>query len=75
MQTLSLEICQSPEEAIERGFVYREPEFTKVEATKAIVVKNGTVNGNSTVDIIVEDESGKKYVFMITAALLKSIPY
>lgn len=73
MQRLDIALCNSPEEAAEKGFVYHNG-FTQVHPKKAVVVRNGTVNGNATVDFILEDDDGKKYVFMITANLLNSIP-
>lgn len=73
MQHLEVNICADAEDAVKRGFVYREG-FKAVSVEKAVVVRNGTVEGNATVDFILQDEEGKKYVFMITGNLLKSIP-
>jgi hypothetical protein len=74
MQHLSVRICSSFEDAVAQGFVYASPEFTKLELKQAVVVRGGTVEGNSTVDMICEDENGKKYVFMVTRNLIQSIP-
>jgi hypothetical protein len=35
------------------------------------IVKNGTIEGRPTVDLILEDENGQKYVAMITGRLIK----
>ena len=44
------------------------------DADEAVVVRKGTVGGNSTVDLVLKDESGQKFVVMLTGALVKSIP-
>lgn len=71
----SIEVCQSSQEAIDRGFNYaNNPEFKSINIEKVVVVKGGTVQGNSTVDfILVDPTTGQKHVFMITSALLNSI--
>ena len=74
MQNLSVILCEDANDAIKKGYVYIASEFTAVELRTAVVVKNGTVNGNSTVDLVLQDANGKKYVAMITGNLLKSIP-
>ena len=74
MQRLDIVICDNVDDALEKGFVYREPEYQHATITKAVVVKNGTEEGNSTVDIHFVDNKGNKFVAMITSNLLKSIP-
>jgi hypothetical protein len=74
MQSLQIAICESPEDATEKGYVYREPEYKLATLEKAVVVRNGTVEGNATVDLIFTDADGQKHVAMITHNLLKSIP-
>lgn len=67
---VTIEICNSIEEA---------PNYNKIggfiaaNLEKAVIVKNGTSQGNPTVDLIFEDQEGKKYVALITGALIKSI--
>lgn len=73
MNSLNVVICDSPDDAIAQGFVYRNP-IRGVEIERVVVVKNGTEAGNSTVDLLLRDEFGNQSVVMITAALLKSIP-
>ena len=68
MNHLELQICKSPSEAP----VYREG-FTAVQLVKAVVVNNGTEDGNPTVDLVLLDAKGNKYVAMITGRLLKSV--
>lgn len=74
MQHLSITICEDAKDATRQGFFYREPVYKGVEIEKVVVVKNGTVQGNSTVDLILVDKTGQKYVVMLTGNLLKSIP-
>ena len=74
-QILPMELCEDAHDAVRKGFLYREPIYKPIELKKVVVVKNGTEAKCSTVDFIVEDEKGQKYVFMITGNLLKSIPY
>lgn len=74
MQKIEITICDGVDEAIAKGYTYDPPNYTKVNIQKAIVVRRGTVDGNSTVDLIMQDDKGNKYVALITSNLLKSIP-
>lgn len=49
---LSVAICSSPTEATRQGFFYRRPVYKPVLIEKAVIVKNGTVSGKDTVDLI-----------------------
>lgn len=71
--TLAIEIMQSPDQAVDAGYVYRSPEYLPVNIDKTVVVRQGTVDGGATVDIIFKDAKGQKYVTMITANLLRSL--
>lgn len=70
---LKVTICDSPEDAIDRGYNYSaEPEKYKgARIVEAVVVRNGTVSGESTIDFIFENEEGQKYVVLITANLIR----
>lgn len=72
--TLAVSLFRDAEEAIKAGFVYREPEHTPLKITDTVVIEKGTVNGNPTVDLVLVDESGKKYVTTLTGNLLRTIP-
>jgi hypothetical protein len=73
--SITVAICRNAAEAIESGYMYKdEDEYKPITIHKVVVVQEGTVNKNPTVDFILEDETGQKYVFMITGRLLKSIP-
>lgn len=72
---LSVTVCKDADDAIVQGFNWAADKTIKpIEVKQAVVVRDGTQAGNSTVDFVLEDESGQRFVFMITANLLKSIP-
>ena len=73
MQSLKISIFDYAGEAQSAGYSYTAP-IKAVNLTEAVVVRNGTVNGNPTVDLIFEDSDGNKYVAMITGRLLKALP-
>ncbi len=73
-QHLNVTVVEDAHEATRQGFFYREPVYTGVTITQVVVVKKGTQSGKSTVDLVLEDAQGKKYVVMLTGALLRSIP-
>jgi len=70
MQDLKIKICNSPEEAPN----YREQKgFTSVKWEEAIIVRNGTEEGRTTVDLILKDEKGNKYIAMITGRIVQQV--
>lgn len=75
MNKLSIVICKDAQEAIEQGYDYRawNPQPVRVVIDKAVVVTKGTIEGNSSVDFILSDESGRQYVAIITGNLLKTL--
>jgi len=72
--TLCVATVQDPGQATKEGYAYPKPQFTPVYVKQVVVVKNGTEAGKPTVDFVMEDASGKEYVFMLTGRLIKSIP-
>lgn len=66
---IKISIFQSPAEAPH----YSTTDYKAAHLTDAVVVRNGTVEGHATVDLIFEDNSGQKYVGMITARLLHAV--
>jgi len=75
MNHLNVHLCEDAEEAIQRGHVYPQSEgYKAVEIEKVVVVRKGTVEGNSTVDLVLKDEAGNKFMVMVTGNLLKTIP-
>lgn len=72
---LDITICADAADAVAQGFDYAANGGIKpIEVEKVVVVRNGTVNGNATVDFVLRDDSGQTFVFMVTGNLLKSIP-
>jgi hypothetical protein len=73
--SLDIAICADAADAIAQGFDYAAAGSVKpIEVKKVVVVRNGTQAGNATVDFVLEDEAGQRFVFMVTGRLLKSIP-
>lgn len=66
---LTIQLCQTVADAPK----YDKPEYLYATLKKAVVVREGTKQGNDTVDLIFIDEKGQKYVTMITAKLLKQL--
>lgn len=74
VQHVSMVKCDSPDEAIQQGYVYRKDNgYNPIHIDQAVVVKGGMQSGAATVDFVLHDEAGQKYVVMITANLLKAI--
>lgn len=73
--TLNITICKDARDAAMQGFDYAAGEEHKpIRITNVVVVKEGTQEGRSTVDFVLEAENGQKFVCMVTGRLLKSIP-
>lgn len=54
--------------------IYKIPEFRAAQMELAGIVRNGTEEGNSTVDLIFSDlDTGQKYVAMLTGNLIKTL--
>lgn len=70
---LAITICVSPSDAIRQGILYRPPIYKPIEVKQAVVVRNGTQANASTIDFVLEDENGQKYVFMVTQKLIKML--
>lgn len=73
MNAITINIFDNAQEAIKAGFTYHTENFTVCDIVNAVVVKNGTLQGNSTVDVIMKDVNGNKFVAIITGNLLKGI--
>lgn len=73
---LNVAICEDADDAIARGFNWAAvtPAVKPIEVKQVVVVRKGTQAGNATVDFVLEDESGQRFVFMVTGNLLKTIP-
>jgi|GEM_PF-2653273 len=75
-QSLKITICESADDAVAKGYDWNKvtPEVKPIEVKEVVVVRNGMVSGAATVDFLLEDATGQRFVFMITGNLLKSIP-
>lgn len=47
--------------------------FKAAKLTNIVVVEKGTKNGNATVDLVFEDDSGQKYMVMVMGSLLNTV--
>ncbi len=52
---------------------YNLPEYRNLLFDSAVIVSNGTVDGNPTVDLVFKDESGQKHVALIKGSFLEAI--
>lgn len=73
---MDVTVCKDADDAVARGFNWSaETSAVKPIALKqVVVVENGTQSGGATLDFLVEDENGQRYVFITTARLLAAIP-
>lgn len=76
MQSLKVTLCKSVDDAQNQGYNInaKYADAKPIKLVEAVVVGGGTVNGNSTVDLVLETEDGQRYVTMVTSNILKSIP-
>jgi hypothetical protein len=70
---VSIAICKDGEDAMDRGYNYVQPEYLPIHVEKVVVVKNGTVGGNATVDVVLKDVNGQKHVVMLSGRILQAI--
>ena len=75
-QHLAITICDDADDAVAKGFDWKtaDPPVLPIEVKQVVVVRNGTEAGHPTVDFVLEDATGQRFMFMITGRLLKSIP-
>lgn len=71
MNSLSIKICDNPQEAPDYNTNGEGFKGAKIE--KVLIVRQGTEGGNDTVDIQFTDQEGNKFVAMTTGRLLKSV--
>lgn len=73
MPSVNIQICGSVQDAIDRGYSYKAPEFRQIELTTAVIVRKGMQSGASSIDLVFTDEKGQKYVALTTENILKSL--
>jgi len=52
---------------------YRPPEYEAVTLKSVNVVGNGTTDGNPTVDLILIDDRGQKYVALVKGSFIEAV--
>lgn len=76
MQHLNVVLCPDAQHAIDLGYnpteEYRHAQPVEIE--KVVIVKDGTTAGNPTVDLVLRDQAGNRFVVMVTGRLLKALP-
>lgn len=72
---LDVNIFNSAKEAAVEGFDYnkRVKPVTPLRVKNAVVVRQSTQNGNSTVDFLMTDAAGQEYVIMMTGNILSVV--
>lgn len=75
MNALNMHVFPDADEATGCGFNYNEWDKrpTTGVVTDAVIVRNGTVQGLPTIDLISVDAQGNKHVVMLTGRLLKAV--
>lgn len=58
---------------IEDAPKFDAPEYKAASIENFNIVRNGTVEGRSSVDIVFIDESGQKYVTMLTGRIIHAV--
>lgn len=74
-QHLIVVVCKDADDAIAKGFNYaaQGDSFKPIEIEKAVVVQNGTEGGNPTVDLVLLDQTGQRFVVMLTGTLVNML--
>ena len=52
---------------------YDEAEWQAIDMTDTLVIKEGTIQGNPTVDFRFKDKAGKKYIAMMTGGIIQNL--
>ena len=69
MNQLKISLPQSVDEAPK----YSETEYTGVKLVEAVIVPRGMVSGSPSIDLVFQDQKGKKYVAMTTCGLIEGL--
>jgi len=75
VRAINMHVFKDADEATDYGFNYNEWDTrpNTIVATDAVIVRNGTVQGRPTIDLISVDAQGNKHVVMLTGRLLHAI--
>ena len=71
MKRVTIKICDTVEDA--PNYNTNGEGFEKATFVQAIVVRNGTEEGQDTVDLQFIDENGHKFIAMTTANIIKTL--
>lgn len=71
MNALVIEIVDTPEEA--PNYRRDSVDIRAIFIKKAVIVKKGTVEGQPTVDLVLETETGETFVAIVTGKLLRGL--
>jgi hypothetical protein len=69
--SIALRIHQKIEDA--PNYNHEKPEPKMLQLKGAEIVRNGTEGNNDTVDLVLYDKDGNKFIAMTTAALLRMV--
>lgn len=69
MDSIKIKIYDKPVDAPN----YSQPEYKAATLKSVVVVVNGTVEGNPTVDLVFRDEKGQKHVVLVKGSFLEAI--
>lgn len=73
MTIISSSVSITVADSVDDAPVYKEPAFKGVRVTNCVIVPRGTVQGHPTIDLVMHDDSGNRYVSMMTGSMLESI--
>lgn len=66
---IAIKLADNPKEAP----LYTGAKYEAANLKEAVIVGQGTRDGNPTVDLVFEDKHGQRYVAMITGAILEGV--
>lgn len=72
---LKVTVCKDVQDAIDKGYDYAaRGDFSGIHLKEVVIVHGGMASGLPSVDLILEDNDGNKYVAVTSAAMLKVLP-
>ena len=73
MTIISSSISITVADSVDTAPKYEWHDFKGVKITNCVIIPRGTVQGKPTIDLVMHDDSGNKYVSMMTGGMLESI--
>lgn len=71
--TISNAVTINVAESVDTAPKYEWRDFKGVTITNCVIVPRGTEQGKPTIDLVMHDDSGNRYVSMMTGSMLESI--